>query len=327
MRERGPSLPMVLSMRRLLLLTALAALVCAGPADAFRLGVVGSKSRFRDQTGQRSRINLAFLPWGTGVNNPANLDRAFSIHGPIPMLAFGTTKHGDEMITPRGIARGRGDGFLIAMNHGLSRWGKEAYIRPLAEMNGHWNRYCAFNANGTYRGDAYSTKNFRRAFKRIYLIMHGGARADINARLDRIGIPHLRTSTDLPTNTLVRVVWNPQGYGSPNLARNSANSYYPGDGYVDVVANDLYDIRYNAEWEANADLLASHPSKPYGIGEWGLWGIDDPAFVRRMASFVRNHRRVEFTVFFESERGSIFDLATKSRSRAAYRRYVTPLAD
>ena len=54
-------------------------------------------------------------------------------------------------------------------------------------------------------------------------------------------------------------MWNPQGYGSPNLNGNSAAAYYPGDAYVDVVANDLYNIRRSATWDANDQLYAAHP--------------------------------------------------------------------
>jgi hypothetical protein len=327
MRQTSPA--DVLLVRRFALLAVLTALVFAAPADAFQLGVHGSKSRFRDQTGQRSAIDLVFIPWGLGTRYPQQLDNALAENGPVPMVAFGTTAHqGIEQIKPRGIARGEGDRFLLALGRAISRFDKNVYVRPLAEMNGHWNRYCAFNRDGSRRGEAYSTRNFKRAFRRIYLIVHGGPVADINARLDQIGLPHLRTSRDnLPTNTLARVVWNPQGFGSPNIPQNSANSYYPGNRYVDVVANDLYNINYNAAWEANSALFKSHPEKPYAIGEWGLWGIDDPAFIRRMASFVRNHRRVEFTVYYEAERGSIFDLGNKPRSRAAYRNNMTPLGD
>ena len=32
--------------------------------------------------------------------------------------------------------------------------------------------------------------------------------------------------------------WNPQGYGAPDIPANSAQAYYPGDRYVDVVGND-----------------------------------------------------------------------------------------
>ena len=41
--------------------------------------------------------------------------------------------------------------------------------------------------------------------------------------------------------------------------------------------------------------------------------------------WAKTHRRTELLAFFESRAGSIFDLATKPASRAAYRRYITPL--
>ena len=41
-------------------------------------------------------------------------------------------------------------------------------------MNGHWNPYSAYNANGTPRDRGHSTKNFRRAWQRIVLIVRGG---------------------------------------------------------------------------------------------------------------------------------------------------------
>jgi beta-mannanase len=130
-------------------------------------------------------------------------------------------------------------------------------------------------------------------------------------------------SLDL-TATKARIVWNPQGYGSPDVRGNSAQAYYPGDGYVDVVANDLYDQGFNAAWDANEALYAAHRNKPYALAEWGLWGIDDPAFVERMAAFVKSHR-VEFLAYFNSKPGAIWDLGSKPRSRAAYRRLITPL--
>jgi hypothetical protein len=313
--------------RRFLFIAVLVVLVLpTSSGAAVLLGVSGDKARFRSQTGQRSQIDLAFMNWGSGVNNPSWLDNFFAAHGPIPMISFGTKANGGaEAITPRGIAKGFGDRYLTRISKAANRFGSAAYIRPLAEMNGHWNYYCAYNSNGSYRGSAHSTRNFRRAFRRIYLIMKGGTRTDINARLANIGMPPLRISGDIPENPLVRVVWNPQGFGSPDLARNSANSYYPGDRYVNVVANDLYDIRFKAEWDANLALFRSHPSKRYALGEWGLWGIDDPAFVRRMAQFVSTHPRVEAIVYYKSERGSIFDLGSKPKSLAAYKRYIVPL--
>jgi hypothetical protein len=315
-------------MRRLTLTAVLVALVVPASADsAVRLGIVGDKARFHRQTGQVSQINMKFTTWNTLLTRPDLMDeRLFNDHRPIPMITLTTRNHDDrEVITPRGIARGYGDKYLIRISAAANRFGSESYIRPLAEMNGHWNPYCAYNKNGSYRGDAYSTKNFRQAFRRIYLIMHGGLRSDLNARLKNLGMPALRTTHDLPENPFVKVFWNPQGFGSPNIRQNSANSYYPGGKYVDVFGNDLYDIGYRAAWEANLTLFKSHASKPFLIGEWGLWGIDDPAFIRHMAHFVSSHPRVEGLVWYKSKKGSIFDIGSKPRSLAAYRKYIVPL--
>jgi hypothetical protein len=44
-----------------------------------------------------------------------------------------------------------------------------------------------------------------------------------------------------------------------------------------------------------------------------------------MATFVRQHRRVEFISYFSGHAGSVWDLASKPASRAAYRSLITPL--
>src|ERR671914_705726 len=243
--------------------------------------------------------------------------------GEVPMIGLHTDRGGREVITPQAIARGRGDDYLVALNRAVGEWTGTIYIRPFGEMNGHWNVYSAFNKNGSSRGATHSTASFKKAFARVYLIVHGGPQ--VNAKLRGLGLRPV--SAELAANPMprVRVIWNPQGYGSPNLPGNSAQAYYPGDAYVDVVGNDLYNIRGKAEWEANERLYRAHPSKPYAFPEWGNWGIDDPSFIQKMAKFVRQHRRVEMLAYFDRKPGSVFDLASKPLSRAAYRRYITPL--
>jgi len=44
-----------------------------------------------------------------------------------------------------------------------------------------------------------------------------------------------------------------------------------------------------------------------------------------MAAFVRAHRRVELLAYFDSVAGSTWDLASKPRSKAAYRKLITSL--
>jgi hypothetical protein len=43
-----------------------------------------------------------------------------------------------------------------------------------------------------------------------------------------------------------------------------------------------------------------------------------------MAAFVRSHGRIEFLAYVHSKPGGIWDLGSKPRSRAAYRRLITP---
>jgi hypothetical protein len=307
-------------MRVALALAAAVALLVApgsgagGERSRVALGVLGSAERFQQLTGQRSTVRHVILSWQQGHAIP----KLIAELQPVPMLGIGT----GGTITPLAIARGQGDGFLAQLNGALAEYGGLVYVRPMGEMNGHWNEYSAFNRDGSSRGPQHSTAAFRKAFARIALLARGGTLANINAKLRGLGLPPARG--EFP-RTKARVVWNPQGYGSPDIPANSAQAYYPGDAYVDVVANDLYDQGFNAAWDANERLYDAHPTKAYAIAEWGLWGIDDPAFVERMAEFARMHPRLELLAYYSGRPGSVFDLASKPRSLAAYRKLIVPL--
>jgi hypothetical protein len=301
----------------LALAVAIAASSAAGPSEAAdaakpQLGILGDAPRFTQLTGQRSTIRHVFAGWHQGHA----LTKLLENLRPIPMLAI---KSG---MPTADIAQGRGDDFLVQLNQAVAGFGELVYVRPMPEMNGHWNTYCAFNKDGSSRGPRYSTAAFRKAFARVAILSRGGSAREMSAKLRKLGLPGV--SSDLP-RTRARIVWNPQGYGAPDLPGNSAAAYYPGDAYVDVVANDLYRQATGAAWEANEALYRAHPRKPYAIPEWGLWGIDDPSFVEKMAAFVKTHPRVEFIAYFNSKPGSVWDLASKPRSRAAYRKHITPL--
>ena len=278
------------------------------------LGVFGGIDRFDRLTGQETSAGHAIFGWGQ-----ATFSQVLPRLGATPMIGI------VDGPSPLAVSRGVGDDYLFALNDALAQWGGSAYVRPWAEMNGHWNSYCAYTKSGRSKGPAYSTAAFRKAFARMYLIVHGGPAATINAKLARLGLPPI--SRDLAVNPLprVKVVWNPQGYGSPDIPGNRAHAYYAGHAYVDLVANDLYHIRGKAEWAAAEALYRAYPNKPHGFAEWGLWGLDDPSFIERMARFVRTHRRIELLAWYNGRPGSIFDLASKPRSLAAYKRLIVPL--
>jgi hypothetical protein len=318
---------------RPLLLTLLCGLLLvpgapsAPPADKPLLGVFGDPGRFERLTGQRSDVRHVILGWNQGVTWGKPLQRLLTALGPVPMIGLGTRTGWpapQEAITPLGIASGDGDAYLIALNRALAAFaGERVYFRPLAEMNGSWNAYSAYDAGGRFKGAEYATAAFRKAFARMYLIAHGDPAA--NEKLARLGLPAVRGRLRENPFPRLRVIWNPQGYGSPDIPANSARAYYPGDTFVDVVGNDLYLKDFDAEWEANERLYDAHPDKPFAFPEWGLYTVDDPRFVARMARFLRTHPRVELVSYFDSRPGSIWDLDSKPRSRAAYRKLIATL--
>jgi hypothetical protein len=319
---------MLAIVRRLVPLLALTALAFATGAGASQqrqvhLGLAGDPGRFASVSGQTTEVRHVFVNFRQG---PA-LAQLVARNGPVPMVALIPGAYGERVTaTPEGIAKGQNDTFLFQLNAAIAGYdGSLFYLRPFPEMNGHWESNCAYNSDGSLRPAYDSTAWSRKAFARIAIIARGGTADEINAKLARLDLP--RINRDLPdTTSKLQLVWNPQGFGSPDVSGNSANAYYPGNAYVDVVADDLYDIAgHGATWAAADALYASHPTKHFGFGEWGLWGIDDPAFVREMSTFARTHRRLVLLAYYNGKPGSIFDLHSKPSSAAAYRKYIAPL--
>ena len=132
--------------------------------------------------------------------------------------------------------------------------------------------------------------------------------------------------TDIPANPYpnMTVVWNPLGIGEPPVAGNGYRDYYPGGAYHDAYGNNYYNTTGTYAWHVTTSLYRAFPRKPFMFPEWGL-SVDSPDFVRAFATFVRRHGRVRFISFFNGPAGGAYDIGTKPRSRAAYRRFLVPL--
>ena len=298
--------------------------VCAGTAHAAAagpyLGTYGTGTLFAPAT---HPIKHVIVAWGQGQQWGSPFSALLRSLGTIPMLGLSAKGAGGE-ITAAQIASGTGDAYLAGLNQALSEYGSLVYVRPFPEMDGYWNVYCAFNENGSPRSPVHSTANFRRAFARVYLLLHGGTKQALDQRLRRLGLPGV--AGDLPAipKSRLRIVWNPLGWAIPKVPGNAPAKYYPGDAYVDVVGGDVYKTPSNVgHMTAHEELNTTHRNKPFSIPEWGLEGVDDPGFVGRLADFVRTHRRTEAVVLFS--RPGPYDLRTKPRSLAAYRARIVPL--
>src|SRR5213075_2595465 len=138
-------------------------------------GVSGTTSvqPFAGQVGRKPDVLGIFVRWGSlgrYVFNSAAAARAqLMIH-----ISTSEYQGGGENITPRAIARGAGDQYLLRLNGRIAAWGKPTYVRLLAEMNQAHSTYAAFNRDGSSRGPAHSTAAFKQAWRRATLIIRGG---------------------------------------------------------------------------------------------------------------------------------------------------------
>ena len=294
------------------------------PKGHTRLGIGSVNPTVFDQlTGHHHDVWLQFAMLGGSwvrwngiakdINQAAQQDR-------IALITLSATRESDRAeLSPGALVSGIADDVLLSYSRQANASGQVVWFRPMQEMNASFMSYCAFNANGTRRAAAYSAWNYRRAYRRIAIILRGGTSAQINARLAAAALPRLQAPLPDPgiaPSGKVAMVWNPQGAGSPNVRGNQPRNYYPGSRYVDYVADDLYEQYGRAYWKGMQPLY--NYGKPYILGEWAPWGNDDPRFVSQVLSWVRTHPRTAALVYYQFSSPN-FQLQTKPRSLRMYR--------
>jgi hypothetical protein len=310
---------------RLALFVLVACLLPVAAAQAIPMGAYGNTARFDRLTGQKTESGLVFLGWDQGRTWGSPYSFFLSSLRERPHIALHPEDRG-RALTPSAIALGKGDAHLIGLALAIAESGKPALVRPLAEMNNSKNPYCAFTPSGGRRGAAYSTRWYKRAFQRIYILMHGGTAEAMTARLRALGMPGVQTEIPVNRYPNMTVIWNPLAVGVPDVSGNHFRNYFPGSRYVDAYGNNYYNTSGVYAFHRTEKLYEAYPGKPFMFPEWGLT-VDDPAYVKAFATFIRRHRRVRFVSFFNGPAGGPYDLGTKPRSRSAYRRFVTPLSN
>jgi hypothetical protein len=292
------------------------------PGKVFTGLTGGSYPTFTAQVGKHPAVNGVFVTWGR------NLDSAFgqaSFNHARLMLHISTAQGygAPEQITPRAVAEGQGDDYLLRLDAAIQRGGHPVYIRLFPEMDQANNPYCAFNPDGSSRGPSHSTGSFKAAWRRSVLVLRGGGVAAIDARLRTLGMPPLQgigAAATLP-KLPVAFLWVPQSEGAPDTPSNSPAAYYPGDAYVDWVGTDFYSRFPN--FHGLESLYRAYPGKPFVFGEWALWEGDDPGWVRQLFGFIASHRRVGMELYNDGERANgPFALSRYPSSRREIRRWT-----
>ena len=281
---------------------------------------MGDVGGFDRQVGSHSPVVQQFVTFGdTTIEyafEPAHANRSRV------MLHISTSDgRGPERISPGAIAGGRGDDYLLFLNQRIAQEGAPVYVRLMAEMNAYWNRYSAFDANGRSRGAGHSTAAFRRAWRRIVLIVRGGPVAAIDARLRALGLPAVRTQATALPEAPVAFLWVPQVAGAPDTAANRPAAYWPGRAYVDWAGTDFYSKFPNFAGLERFYGGGPWRTKPFMFGEWAMWGADQPAFVTRLFRWVRAHRRTRMLMYNNGKfADGPFRITRYPRARAALAR-------
>jgi hypothetical protein len=228
-------------------------------------------------------------------------------------LSSALPAHGGRQITPHDIARGRGDHYLLRLNESIAHSGQTVYLRPFGEMNGHWNPYCAFNANGSRRPE-HSTKNFKRAWRRLVIVVRGGPRRKVNRRLRQNGMPriyrahsnhdriyHRREVPSQLPHPRVAFMWVPQTTGSPDVAGNQPHDYWPGAHFVDWVGVDIYSKYRSAAFPKMRAFYSRWDRWPFVVGEYSPWDDDySGAFTRHLLRWEQRNHRVKALLYYRS---------------------------
>jgi hypothetical protein len=290
--------------------------------------------RFRKRVRAHPAVLQDFYHWDTPLTSGAlQRWRQTRTRG---VLSLSTAPGGKpEIITPRQIAKGRGDRYIVRLNQTIARSKQVVYIRLFPEMNGYWNPYCAFNADGTKKGRSHSLNSFRRAWQRIALIVRGGKRKKINRKLRARHMPRiLRASSKRPRvyrrehvgrrldRPKVAFMWSPQTIGSPYVAGNQPGHYWPGRRFVDWVGADIYSAYATpGVWSAFKSFYRKWRDKPFVVGEYSPWDNDyQGGFTRRLFKFALRHRRTRMLLYYRSVNpGTAFDIDNFPRAKRVLR--------
>lgn len=250
-------------------------------------------SAYTGAVGKHPAVYQEFVAWGQWL--PGITNDAVAAHARM-MMAITTASGSREAITPAAIADGQGDAWLIGLNRAVFESHNITYVRLMGEMDGYWNPYCAYNADGSSRGSAHSPRAYRQAWRRATLILRGGPVRVIDRELHRLGMPPLRASGSLPRPE-VAMMWVPEvAPGDPDVPGNQPGDYWPGSAWVDWIGTDFYSNAPN--FRGLARFYDDFRGKPFVFAEYALWDSgDDVGFIDRLFDAIAARPRVRMLVY------------------------------
>jgi hypothetical protein len=276
---------------------------------------------FERRAGKHPAVWQHFIAWGGSYQFTIDNSRGANAR---LMYHLGTSKGQNlpERLSPGDIARGQGDGFVIGLTRDIAAVGNPAYMRLMGEMNNCNNPYAAYSCGGGKRDADHSAKTWIKAWKRVYLLMHGGEVAAINAKLERLGLPAVQGDAQTIPAAQIAFVWAPMTGGAPNISALAPRRYWPGRKWVDWVGTSFYSRFPNfSGLDRFYKDFALGERKPFAIAEWAIWGSDAPSFATQLFGWIASHGKVRMVQYNQgAEAGGIFRLSNYPASARVVRR-------
>lgn len=260
-------------------------------------GDPASFGEFSTAVSKHPAVIESFRNWGSDF--PDSIRRWQTARArPMVHVTTADNNDGHEILTPRAIAQGAGDDYLIRLNRLFAAKDMRGYLRPLGEPNRCLNVYASYDCGGNARDAAHRTRWYKLAFRRFYVVVHGGGKAKvINRRLAEAGLGPLNATVGGLPKAPVAIIWSPLPSGSPTVPQNRPRHYWPGSRWVDWSGTDFY-ASY-PEWKSLTGLYNRYPNKPFALTEWGVEAGDDPDFVRKLFAWVESHPRCKMLVYYQ----------------------------
>ncbi len=277
------------------------------PGDPYN-GNVTATDALQAKLGRRVDIGLWYQNWGGGdwiSSVQPHVLGAVTGSGRTPLLTWEPWVPGAGTNQPKyalsKIAAGNFDTYIRSWATALRKTGQVVYLRPMHEMNGNWYPWAgSVNAN--------SPALFVQAWRRMHdIFVAAGA-------------------------TNVRWVWSPNNVDVGGTAANRLEAYYPGAGYVDVLAVDGYNwgstAPQNGGWQTFSQVFSAALTRLRKLGPQPIWiaevgaapeGGDKAAWVRDMFAKVKSMPRLQAIVWFNENKERDWRAAPNGAVAAAFR--------
>ena len=260
-------------------------------------GNPASFGEFSTAVSKHPAVIESFRAWGSDFHDSI---QRWEIARARPMIHITTAdpQTGAEMISLAAIASGAGDGYLIRLNHLFAEKHMRAYVRPLGEPNRCLNVYAAYECAGHPREAEDSARNYRRAFRRIYVIVHGGGKAKlINERLAEAGLPPLNATVGGLPKAPVAIVWSPLPSGSPTTKKNLPQHLLPGGEMGRLDRHRL--LRLLSRMGRADAALRTLSGKAVRDHRVGRRSRRRPELRRHLFAWVKTHPRTKMLVYYQ----------------------------